>query len=62
MSEEHEITVATLRELLTQLEPEDVLIPNVVGNLKIVRGGTYIGYVDLLKDLASIDVFVEDVS
>lgn len=44
---EHCITVATLRELLSELREDDILIPNDVGNLAIERNGLYIGYVDL---------------
>ena len=54
---EHEISVATLQRLLAQLRPDDILIPNEVANLKIVRRGEYAGYVDLLKDHCAIELF-----
>lgn len=53
---EHEIGVGRMKELLTELNDEDVLIPNTVGNL-IIRNqqGTDIGFIDLLKDQTSIE-------
>lgn len=53
---EHEITVAQLRELLLQLKDDDILIPNTVANLAVVRNDKYIGFVDLLKDNCGINI------
>lgn len=53
---EHEISVAKLRELLAMLEDDDVLIPNAVANLKIVRGDRYVGFINLLKDLQGVEM------
>lgn len=54
---DHEITVAQLKVLLAQLRDDDVLIPNTVANLAIRRDGTYVGFVDLLKDQGQIELF-----
>lgn len=53
---EHEISVGRMKELLTELDDKDMLIPNAVGNL-LVRNerGLDIGFIDLLKDQASIE-------
>jgi len=53
---EHEISVAKLRELLAELLDDDILIPNVVCNLLISRSGSYIGYINLLKDRQGIEL------
>lgn len=44
----HEITVAELAEVLTKLRPGDLLFPNQVGTLTIVREGRMIGFISLL--------------
>jgi hypothetical protein len=55
----HEITVGKLQELLATLEPTDVLTPNRVNNLLILRDGGKIGYIDLFTD--AVELFDEDV-
>lgn len=45
---EHEIVVGKLKEVLTHLEDDDVLIPNTVGNLAIFRQDRLIGVINLL--------------
>lgn len=42
----HEMTVAELQGLLTQLRDDDVVVPNAVANLAVVRKGAFFGYVD----------------
>jgi hypothetical protein len=49
---DHSITVADLKSILEQLESNDVLIPNAVGNLAIIRNEEIIGYVDLAEWLS----------
>lgn len=44
----HQITVADLRAILDSLDGSDVLYPNRVGNLSILRNGSYTGVIDLL--------------
>ena len=44
----HWVTAGQLKELLATLRDDDVLSPNMVGNLSIVRGEDFIGWVDLL--------------
>ena len=44
------ITAAKLSELLAQCRADDVLLPNQVGNLSIIRGGEYIGVIDLATE------------
>ena len=41
------ITGKKLKELAAQLEDEDGLDKNSVGNLAIIRNGVYVGFVDL---------------
>lgn len=53
----HIVTVAKLAELLTQLEPNDLLVPNSVDNLAILRAGTQIGYIDLLQYNAHVELY-----
>ena len=42
------MTVGTMRDILSELENEDLLMPNRVGNLSIVRDRTraVIGFID----------------
>ena len=55
---DHEITAAKLQELMAQLEPTDILRPNAVGNLMLIRNGEYIGFVDFYSDI--IEFFEDD--
>ena len=66
----HYITVAKFRELLGQLRDDDVLTPNRVDNLAVLRGGTraedgvlsgatYIGFVDLRNCNPHVELDVE---
>ena len=59
MSNMHCVTVALLRALLDELRDTDVLIPNQVANLKIIRDGWYIGFVDLLDPYQAVELFEE---
>ncbi len=54
----HWITVADLRTLLAdpRLHADDVLWPNAVKNLAVVRGGVYIGFVDLLHGCQGLEL------
>ena len=45
---ERKLTVSTLQELLSKLDPDDILVPNHLGNLIIERNGVAIGFVDTL--------------
>ena len=45
----HEIPVEQLIAVLSRLLPDDVLFPNMVGNLTIVRGGVMIGAISFLS-------------
>lgn len=59
----HEITVAELAEVLTKLQPGDVLSPNRVGNLTIVRDGQMIGAIRLTVNMQAkdrIEMFCEE--
>jgi len=40
------LTVKKLKEILSQLDDDDLLIPNRVGNLAVVRGAEHIGQID----------------
>lgn len=40
------LTVKKLREILSQLDEGDLLIPNRVGNLFVTRDSVRIGYID----------------
>lgn len=51
----HEVTVRQLLGLLNELTLDDVLVPNLVRNLAIERGGQYIGYINLLKDFQEVN-------
>lgn len=42
----HRLTVARLRELISDLRDDDELWPNDLLNLAITRAGEYIGYLD----------------
>lgn len=42
------ITVAKLRKLLAMLRDDDELVPNALGNLVIMRDGSYNGYIEIL--------------
>jgi hypothetical protein len=53
----HRITASELRHLLTQLRDDDVLEPNAVGNLRIIRDGESIGFVDLLPACLGIHLW-----
>lgn len=44
----HEMTVSKLKELLSTLEDTDILVPNAVRNLLIVRKDKSIGFIDFL--------------
>lgn len=56
----HKITVAQLRRLLTELRDDDVLIPNQVANLTVIRYGRYVGYVDLLDPVQHVEILEKD--
>lgn len=43
----HEVTVAELQEMLSQVSAEAVVSPNALGDLRITLNGAYVGYVDL---------------
>lgn len=45
---ERKLTVAALQELLSQLDPDDMLFPNHLGNLIIEKNGEPIGFLDTL--------------
>lgn len=45
----HRISVSGLRELLSGLRDDDVLIPNECSNLAIMRNGEYVGFIELLE-------------
>ena len=53
---DHEITVARLKKLLSLLKDDDVLIPNRVRNLTIVRNDKYFGFIDLLKNDTHVEI------
>jgi len=55
----HEITVEKLRGILSQLRDDDLLLPNRVQNLTIIRGGCYIGFINLQKNLEEVEIFEE---
>lgn len=52
---EKSIPVARLKEILSQLEDTDLLYPNRVGNLSVVRGDQQIGYVDIGSESLELD-------
>lgn len=52
----HKITVSKLRSLLAQLRDDDELHPNAMGNLKVVRDGNYVGFIDLLVGMQSLEL------
>lgn len=56
---EHEIAVGKLKEVLTHLEDDDVLIPNAVGNLTIFRPvqNRLIGFINLVKTDPRIELW-----
>lgn len=56
---EHEITVGKLKELLAQLQDDDVLVPNQVRNLAIFRGNEQIGFIDLLTGSQEVELYSE---
>lgn len=51
----HEISVTELSEALGRLRPDDILFPNRVGNLAIMRSGVCWGYINLLKNTPSTE-------
>ena len=53
---EHSISVGQLKELLGLLEDDDVLIPNRVANLTIIRADAYIGFINLLEGGQEIEM------
>ena len=56
---QHRTTVAKLRSLLAQLQDSDVLIPNQVQNLSIVRDGEQIGFIELRHFHEAIELYEE---
>lgn len=56
----HSITVAELRGLLSRLKDDDVLYPNRVRNLLIVRDGASIGFLDLLEGHPGVEFWGRD--
>lgn len=44
------ISVENLKKALEKLEDDDILYPNQVGNLTVVRNGNYIGYIDISEE------------
>jgi len=52
----HEVSVKKLKEILSELLDDDVLIPNAVGNLALIRNGEYAGFINLLKDLQCLEI------
>jgi hypothetical protein len=54
---DHEITVARLKELLADLKDDDLLIPNAVRNLSIIRDEKEFGFIDLLAGCTGIEEF-----
>lgn len=57
MSLQHRTTVAKLRSLLAQLRDDDVLEPNAVQNLAIVRDGAQIGHIELHHFHESVEIY-----
>jgi hypothetical protein len=53
----HLITVRALRDLLDDLQDDDVLTPNAMGNLAIHRDGQYFGFIDLREGHQYLDCF-----
>jgi hypothetical protein len=56
----HEVTVGRLTELLAQLREDDILVPNSVRNLLIVRDNRSIGFIDLLIGQAALNIWDDD--
>ncbi len=53
----HEITVARMRMLLESLNDQDVLAPNSLRNLSILRAGRRIGHIDLDPPLPHVELY-----
>lgn len=56
----HEVTVYRLRQLLSGLKDADVLVPNELRNIAVLRDGNYIGHINLLKDQARLEIGEDD--
>ena len=54
---EHRTTVATLRFLLAELRDSDVLVPNSVKNLAILREWRQIGVIELLNGQEQVTIY-----
>ena len=52
------MTVERLKAILSEIEDEDLLIPNRVGNLSVVRNDKYIGFIDF--NGGKLDLVEED--
>ena len=44
---EKSILVAQMIALLNKLEDNDILMPNRVGNISVIRDGDFIGFIDV---------------
>ena len=53
------LTAKRLREILSQLDDDDLLIPNRVGNLAVTRAAKQVGYIDFNEE-AFEDYSVDD--
>jgi hypothetical protein len=53
---EKAISVVKLRAVLEYLKDEDLLFPNRVGNLAIIRNNNYIGFIDIGEELIDVKV------
>jgi hypothetical protein len=53
------LTVADLRTLLDELHPTDRLSPNLVRNLRIVRNGESVGFVDFAAETGAVELWEE---
>jgi transcription antitermination factor NusA-like protein len=62
MDTDHWTTVARLSELLDDIELQeaDVIVPNQVRNLAIVRGGRQIGVIELLNGHANTVLYQKE--
>lgn len=52
----HAVTVAEMRQAISTLEDDDLLVPNQVSNIAVVRDDEFFAYVDLNQNARLVKV------
>lgn len=54
-TEQKTLSVMRLKELLQELQDDDILVTNAVGNLAVLRTGIFVGFIDFNSEEVEIN-------